>query len=231
MPLSLHHAIEPVGEIGIWDIEEPEDWFLGRLGLRAPEAAQFRNLKGRRRLEWLAARQLVHQMSGRGERALFQKDEHGKPYLEDSPFQISISHSHDKAAAIAAPDIVGIDIQHWVPKIERLAKRFLNPSELEQLATDPGERLFQLHVLWGAKESLYKAYGRRQLDFCQHMAVGPVDCKSREGKVRGQVSKEAYQQQFSIAYRSIGSYILVYAIAGPDVSQAYPPADKRQHDI
>jgi phosphopantetheinyl transferase len=213
MPLSLHHAIEPVGEIGIWDIEEPEDWFLGRLDLRAPEAAQFKNLKGRRRLEWLAARQLVHQMSGRDKRALFQKDEHGKPYLEDSPFQISISHSHDKAAAIAAPYVVGIDIQYWVPKIERLAKRFLNASELEHLAADPEGRLFQLHVLWGAKESLYKAYGRRQLDFCQHMMVSPVDYEVREGRVRGQVTKAEYQQQFAIVYRTVGPYILVYAVA------------------
>ena len=213
MPLSLHHAIEPVGEIGIWDIEEPEDWFLRRLDLKAPEAAQFHKLKGRRRLEWLAARQLVHQMSGRAERALFQKDEYGKPYLEDSPFQISISHSHDKAAAIAAPEIVGIDIQYWVPKIERLAKRFLNASELAQLANNPAERLFQLHVLWGAKESLYKAYGRRQLDFCQHMAVEAIDCAGWEGKVRGQVSKAAYQQHFTITYRSVGPYILVFAIA------------------
>lgn len=222
MPLSLHHGIEPVGEIGIWDIEEPEDWFLSRLDLKAPEAAQFHKLKGRRRLEWLAARQLVHQMSGRGERALFQKDEHGKPYLVDSPFQISISHSHDKAAAIAAPDVVGIDIQYWVPKIERLAKRFLNTTELAHLATDPEERLFQLHVLWGAKESLYKAYGRRQLDFCQHMVVGPVNGEGREGKVRGRVSKAAYQQQFSITYQSVGSYILVYAVAEPRTSHSKP---------
>lgn len=222
MPLSLHHAIEPVGEIGVWDIEEPEDWFLSRLDLKAPEAAQLHKLKGRRRLEWLAARQLVHQMSGRRERVLFQKDEHGKPHLEDSPFQISISHSHDKAAAIAAPEVVGIDIQHWVPKIERLAKRFLNASELDHLATDPEERLFQLHVLWGAKESLYKAYGRRQLDFCQHMVIGPIDGEGREGKVRGQVSKAAYQRQFSITYQSVGSYILVYAIAEPRTSHSKP---------
>lgn len=29
MFLSLYYVIELVGEIGIWDIEEFEDWFFG----------------------------------------------------------------------------------------------------------------------------------------------------------------------------------------------------------
>ncbi|MEQ8706083.1 MAG: 4'-phosphopantetheinyl transferase superfamily protein [Phaeodactylibacter sp.] len=214
MPLSIHHSIKPVGEIGIWDIEEQEDWFLSQLHLKVDEAEQLQRLKGRRRLEWLAARQLIHQMSGRIDRALFRKDEHGKPYLEGSPYQISISHSHEKAAAIAAPDIVGIDIQHWVPKIERLAKRFLNKAELDQLHAAAPERLFQLHVLWGAKESLYKAYGRRQLDFCQHMKVGPINASLKRGTIYGQVHKAEYRQDFCIHYQQLNQYILVYAVAG-----------------
>ncbi len=216
MPLSLHDSITPAGEIGVWDIEEPEDWFLERLGLSADESAQFSALKGRRRLEWLAARQLIHRMSGREKRARFKKDEHGKPYLENSAFQISISHSHQKAAAIAAPQYVGVDIQHWVPKMERLAKRFLSPAELGHLSADPEERLFQLHVLWGAKESLYKAYGRRQLDFCRHMAISPVEPGRKTGEVQGALCKGAYQQQFRVAYRAVETYVLVYAIAAPD---------------
>ena len=213
MPLSTHYSIKSGGEIGIWDINEPEDWFLNRLYLKQEEANQFQALKGRRRLEWLAARQLVHQMSGRTDRAPFKKDEYGKPYLEGSAFQISISHSHHKAAAIAAPDVVGIDIQHWVPKIERLAKRFLSVEELEQLDTEPDDRLFQLHVLWGAKESLYKAYGRRELDFCQHIKVSAITTERSTGQAQGWVNKGAYRQGFYINYRQLDKYILVYAVA------------------
>ena len=214
MPINLHHPIDSGGEIGVWDIEEPEEWFLSQLDLKADEKAQFQPLKGRRRVEWLAARQLIHIMSGRESRAPFKKDEFGKPYLEGSPYQISISHSHQKAAAIAAPEVVGIDIQHWVPKIERLAKRFLGESELSYLAEDQATRLFQLHVLWGAKESLYKAYGRRKLDFCQHMVIRSFDTNSTTGVTTGYICKEGFSQQFQLTFHREGAYILVYAKAG-----------------
>ncbi|MBV6653241.1 MAG: hypothetical protein KI786_05775, partial [Mameliella sp.] len=75
MPINLHHPIDSGGEIGVWDIEEPEEWFLSQLDLKADEKAQFQPLKGRRRVEWLAARQLIHIMSGRESRAPFKKDE------------------------------------------------------------------------------------------------------------------------------------------------------------
>lgn len=214
MPLSIHYSIAKNGEVGVWDIEEPEDWFLERLNLKEDEAVQFQRLKGRRRLEWLAARQLVHQMSGRAKRALFKKDEFGKPYLKGSAYHISISHSHHKAAAIAAPGVVGIDIQVWVPKIERLAKRFLSAEELNQLDALSNKRLFQLHVLWGAKESLYKAYGRRALDFCQHIRIEGIPTESATGKTLGRVIKGGYEQWFDIHFQQLEGYILVFALAG-----------------
>lgn len=215
MPLSLHQMVAPAGEIGIWDIEEPEKWFLGRLLLSPEEQKQFHKLKGRRRTEWLAARQLVHEMSGRFKRAAFTKDEFGKPSIRESDFHISISHSQQKAAAIASPHAVGIDIQHWVPRIERLAPRFLSPEELESLAEGPEERLFQIHVLWSGKEALYKAYGKKALDFCRHLSIKPLPPGVRFGQVHGQISKGAHLQDFRVVFWEQGAYVVAYAIAAP----------------
>ncbi len=213
MPLSLHQTVAPAGEIGIWDIEEPEEWFLGRLLLSPEEQQQFHKLKGRRRTEWLAARQLVHEMSGRLERAAFVKDAFGKPFLRESNYHISISHSQYKAAAIAAPRAVGIDIQHWVPRIERLASRFLSREELSNLAPGPEERLFQIHVLWSGKEALYKAYGKKALDFCQHLSIQPLPAGARFGQVRGQILKGAQVRDFQLVFWEQGAYVVAYAIA------------------
>lgn len=214
MPLFLHQPIEPAGEIGIWEITEVEDHFLKLLKLTALEAEQLSIIKGRRRLEWLAARQLVHHMSGRKERGAFYKDAYGKPHLENSNFQISISHSHEMAAAIAAPFPVGIDIQYLVPSIKRIAHKFISPNEATTIESET--ELPHMHVYWGAKEALYKAYGRKELDFCQHIMVEPFAFDLVEGRCRGKVAKNGFLASYEINYRQIDQYILVYATEIPN---------------
>jgi 4'-phosphopantetheinyl transferase len=211
MPLFLHQHIEPEGEIGIWEITEDETWFLDRVHLWPSERAQMEAIKGRRRLEWLAVRHLVHHMSGREVRSAFLKDEFGKPHLEHSVYQISISHSDNMAAAIAAPFAVGIDIQHVVPKIERIAHKYMRPEEMDSLRTET--RLEHLHVYWGAKEALYKAYGRRELDYAKHILIEPFAYNPAQGDCRGSIRKNSYEGGFKLHYRKIGPYIFVYAIA------------------
>ncbi len=208
--LLLHEYIEPEGELGIWQIEEPEEWFLERLALASAEGEQLAAIRGKgRRQEWLAVRHLVHHMSGRAQRGAFIKDEFGKPHLEGSDWQISISHSHELAAAIAAPQPVGIDIQFLVPKIELLVHRFMRKEESESL--HPEFRLEQIHVFWGAKEAIYKAYGRRQLDFCTHILVEPFTFNRSGGYCYGEVVRPDFHAAYTVHYQPYDDYILVYA--------------------
>ncbi len=211
MPLFLHRYLRPFGEVGIWEITEGENYFQQRLVLTEEEEAQLAVIKGRRRTEWLAARQLLHLMSGRDRRASFYKDENGKPHLHNANYQISISHSHSMAAAITAPVAVGIDIQFLVPKIERIAHKFL--SEQERIHISSELRIEQLHVYWGAKEALYKAYGRKQLDLCRHILIEPFNLDYEAGYCEGRILKDDFLATFNIHYEKIGRYILVYAIA------------------
>ncbi len=210
MPIILHQALSPEGEIGIWKIEEPEEWFLEKLELAPAEARQLSGIKGRRRTEWLAVRQLVHDMSGREQRGAFIKDDHGKPHLKGAAWFMSISHSHELAAAIAAPRPVGIDIQFLVGKIERLANRYMRPEEMASL--DAIRRIEHLHIYWGAKEALYKAYGRRQIDFCQNLLVEPFDFDFGQGYTRAEIVKEDYHEYYDVFYQQHGEYILVYVM-------------------
>ncbi len=214
MPIILHEFLSLEGEYGIWEISESEVWFRERLLLAQEERAQLDRIKGgRRRVEWLAARQLVHHMSGRAHRGAFIKDDHGKPHLEGSDWQIAISHSHELAAAIAAPVHCGIDIQFMVAKIDRLTRRFLRPDEQASLL--PETRLPHLHVYWGAKESLYKAYGRRQLDFIQHIHIEPFAFDPRGGTFFGTIQKDGASLPYQLWYRILDNYILVYALEVP----------------
>lgn len=212
MPLSLQQKFpNKPGEFAIWNIEESEEFFRIQMELAPIEEEQVNRIKGEgRRLEWLASRYLIHLMSGRKKRGIILKDEFGKPHLEDSDFHIAISHSNGKAAAIAAPYLVGIDLQKLVGKIERIAHKYMREKEMESLKS--ATRLEHLHIYWGAKEALYKAYGRKELDFRQHLFVTPFDYDLSIGKATGKVKKGSFDVSFDLFYQLIDDFMLVYAL-------------------
>ena len=210
MAQILQEKIFPAGEMGLWEIEEPEAFFLEQLRLDANEAEQLAGIRGKKRLEWLAVRQLVHVMTGLDRRMPFLKDAWGKPHLTGSGREVSISHSGHLAAAILAPVPTGIDIQFPVARITRIAPRFLRPEELDSVS--PQDEVMHLHVFWGAKESLYKAYGRRGLDFCKHMYITPFAYQPEGGRCHGQVRTDTLVAHYDIHYREEAGAMLVYAL-------------------
>lgn len=211
MPGILHRQLTPYGELGLWRISEPEAWFLNQLFLYPAELRQLEQMKGRRRLEWLAARQLVHDMSGRDQRGAFIKDQYGKPHLEGSAWHISISHSADLSAAVVAPMPCGVDIQFIVPKITRLAPKFMRPEETESLRSET--LVEHLHVYWGAKEALYKAYGRREIDFRAHLRVQPFTFREMGGYTSAFVNKGDISQRYRLHYELRDGFVLTYVLA------------------
>jgi 4'-phosphopantetheinyl transferase EntD len=215
MPLLTHKSAIPCGEWGLWAITESEYWLRDQLLLYPAELRQLSDLKGAgRRREWLAARYLVHLMSGRTVRGAFLKDEYGKPHLEGSDWQISISHTQGLAAALAAPRLCGIDVQRLVPKITRLAPKFMNEAEAAVVVPDPRDWLIYLHLLWGAKEALYKAHGRRKLDFRANLHVRAPDFSATGGEATGVIRENGKENHFTIRYQLWEEdVLLVYAVA------------------
>ena len=107
---------------------------------------------------------------------------------ENSLYEISISHSRELTSVMASPRLVGVDIQKLVGKIDRIASKFMTGVEMECL--DEKYRLEHLHVFWGAKEALYKAYGRKQLDFRQHIFVWVPFPESRNRRRPPEINSE-----------------------------------------
>ncbi len=210
MPLVFHNTYTNSVEIGLWKIEESELWFIEQMDLFPDEEEMIAKIEGHRKLEWLAGRWLLHWMSGRKIRGACLKDEFGKPYLENSKLQISISHSRKLVAVMAGPKAVGIDIQLIVPKITRLAHKFLREKEAASITEK--HQLAMMHVYWGAKESLYKGYGRKKLEFKDHIKIDPFTFDSNGGDLIGVVSKEEYQQAYWLKYQMIDNYVLVYGM-------------------
>lgn len=213
MPILLEKTVFNEAKLGVWSIEESEAYFFNALRMTEDEHDFVDKMKGRRKLEWLSSRHLIHVMSSRSKRAEILKDEHGKPYIHDSDHFISFSHSHGMSAAIASLDVVGIDIQNIVPKITRIAPKFMNEDEWKRMEGLGEEKYMDvMHIIWGAKESLFKAYGKKSVDFKRHMNVVINEWNFNQISFLGQFLKKDYEVSFKLEAHKIDNYILVYAI-------------------
>lgn len=212
LQVSLFADMASGGSLGVWRIDETEAELRRQLVLSAAEASQLTTIKGQgRRREFLAARQLLHQLSGRAERGSLVKDTHGKPSLAGSAFQVSISHTHQYSAAVGHVQPCGVDIQLFVTKINRIAPRFMSPRETVFL-TDANRLIFQ-HLVWSAKEAIYKCYGRREIDFRQHLLIDLAGIPLEAGTTRGYLRKDGISRRFRLDYRIFaGKYMLVAAV-------------------
>lgn len=202
-------------QVGIWRIEETPDYFLNRMNITEGSLAKIAKMNERRKTEWLAARHLLQQMMGN--HVFCYSDEFGKPVFQDGNRQLSISHSRGLATVVVSDKAIGVDIQEIAPKIKRIAHKFMREEETESL--NEASHLQHLHIYWGAKEALYKAYGKRGLDFRRHILVDPFDYLPTEvagqakGKTTGKVIKEDYNTTFDIYFEEIENHFLVFAEA------------------
>jgi len=211
MPLLDKYIIpNHEGIIGIWEYADEMPYFESQMELYPAEIEELSTLKARKRQEWLSSRYLLHLMSDRNIRGACLKDKYGKPYLVDSSYFISMSHSHNRTVVLASPHVVGVDIQFMVPKIERIAKRFLSEDELSQIKVE--NQLEMLHIYWGAKESVFKAFGRKELDFRKHIMISPFEFHSGLMRFTGTLIKEDYHKTFDIYAKKMQEFMLVYAI-------------------
>lgn len=184
-------------------MEEDEAFFRENLTLSAAEWQEWGGLKGPRRREWLAVRWLLHHISGHALRLPLAKDAFSKPFFP-APARLacSLSHSQGLIGALLAEaegGLVGCDLQVLVEKMPRLAPKFLNLREIAFVQDQTSAAQFDLlHLMWTAKESLYKAYGMKALDFRAHLQVEAFQWDGRAGTTRGTITKNDYQQHFSL---------------------------------
>ena len=196
---------------GIWHVTESDAYFEEHMQLFPLEVKEISLLKNRKKSEWLASRYLLHTLSKRKLRGACLKDQFGKPYLEGSSWYISMSHSADYVAVAASPSPVGVDIQLRLPKIYRIAPRFLNENELKMCE---GEKAIDyMHILWGAKECVYKAYGRKEVDFRKHIRIDFFNHEAGQAVFTGSFRKDEQSMKFIFHSKTIENFIFVYGIS------------------
>lgn len=155
-----------------------------------------------RRHEWLAGRilaaELLATLTDPADVELqIATDEFGRPCLLTAAGErtgaASLTHGGECVAALVALGSgrrAGLDLEPERPKTLALAPRFLNPAELAAVGNDPARAA----LTWSLKETLYKLYGRRQLDFRRHLYLAldewpvPGGALPATGRVTGRIT-------------------------------------------
>lgn len=168
MPIFFQQQINEFTRLGVWKIEETEEFFQSNV-------PQHRAVTHpHKRLQHLAGRYLLQYLFPGFPYEMVQIADTKKPFLPNEAYHFSISHCGDYAAAIVSTrQRVGVDVELPAGKVDTIKEKFLSPAELEQFKFYNG--LNWLTVFWSAKEAVFKWYGNGKVDFRQHIQLGPLD--------------------------------------------------------
>ena len=202
MPLILHR-VNKADQIGLWQIAAGEF-----SGAPSPVSSALKDLQQLRENQKLACLQMVSLFTVPGQEIYY--DSHGKPHLLKDSRQLSFTHSGNYAAIMVSERYAGIDFELIRPKVLNIIHKFLNDDELRSLS--PGREIEHAHVYWGAKESLYKVYGKQQLLFKEHLLIDPFHFEKPNGYFSARIDVSDLKKEFSMYYEIISGYMLVYIL-------------------
>jgi len=213
MPVIYNKDIDDQTILSVWKIEESEEELFSGLQLKQHELDFLASLKGTKRiLQWLSTRLLLRRMLNTADYIDCRMDEHGKPYLVNSDYSISLSHSYDYSSVMIGKNrSVGVDIEQVKTKIHRIQQKFLSPPELA--LPNVKDNTQGLYVCWCVKEAVYKWYGKKGLEFRKHIHIQPFELKD-EGSMTVLVDLPEGTRSLTVYYfNTIEGYMLGYVAA------------------
>jgi 4'-phosphopantetheinyl transferase len=198
MPIIFEKQITPAKKLAVWQITEPLDFFLEKLGLH-PDG----NLSIKRQLENAVCAVLLNELAGPDIHLQLSRDEFGKPFVRDSDYGISFSHSRDMVACVADAEgrSAGIDIELIRESILGLSKKFIKRED-----SSPFTGFLHCHMIWGAKEVLYKVYAKKELDFICHLTV------KFDKNFTGTINKNGISRTYPLDFIMLNNFILIWNI-------------------
>lgn len=171
MPVFFQQQINDSTRLGVWKIEETEEFFKGNV-------PQHRDVTHpHKRLQHLAGRFLLQYLNPDFPYEQIQLADTRKPFLANEKYHFSISHCGDYAAAIVSSHYrVGIDVEIPAQKVLAIREKFLSVPEQNLLLSHEGSALIQqATLLWSCKEAVFKWYGEGGVDFSGDIRLGSPD--------------------------------------------------------
>jgi phosphopantetheinyl transferase len=211
MPLERLILPSPGVKIGFWKISESLEELVQIYNPTIDEKKIIQSMHEHKQKHHLASRILAN--SFYPDLAIV-KDKFGKPHFSNSNTHLSWSHSGNYAAFISNENQpTGIDIETLGPKILRIEDKFCNKNDKAIIhKTHHAESLL---IIWGAKESLYKWYGLKEIDFKLHMSIEAFDLH-KEGRFFGNIHLPHLKKKFILEYMVFDAHISVWIVAEYD---------------
>ncbi len=205
MPLFYQQDINLTTKLGVWKIEETEDFFLHSVPLQRSITHPHK------RLQHLAGRYLLAFLFPDFPHAEIEIADTRKPFLPDEQFHFSISHCGDYAAAIvSSTERVGIDIEMITPRIDNIKHKFLHVDELKSVNDyAAGQQPKLLTLLWSAKEAMFKWWGRGDVDFSEVLRIHDFSTE-QSGSMNGSFDKDGISFPLQLHYRLSETTSLVW---------------------
>ena len=209
MPLILHENID-YGEIGLWKVSEEIETLLSLAKLTADDTLTYSGISAiHRKKEWLATRALLNELIR--EQHLIKYHIDGRPYLDNSQINISISHSTGYIAIILhSTSIPGIDIELTTRKVGKVGSRFLSSDELAVCNEQAELSNHRMLVHWCAKEAIYKMVPVSNIEFATDIRIEMSDSAEDSGSFLGIFNDKSGSIPITLYYKILDEVLIVW---------------------
>ena len=210
MALYLKKELENEATIGVWQITETEEELKALSATPADEMEEISFIGSESmRKQRLAVRALLNALFD--EKVYLSHHDNGKPYLENNPVNISITHTEKYVAVILHEEQdCGIDIESLDRDFSAVEKKALSEDEIEDLEDE--KRNEQLAIYWCAKEAIFKLLSRYNVDFAEQIEVERFRPRG-EGELEATfIDKNEDEEEFDLEYMTFDRHVLVWVV-------------------
>ncbi len=209
MGLYLKKKLDNEAEIGVWQITETEDELKELSATPTDEMEEISFIRSESlRKQRLAVRALLNTMFD--DKVYLSHHDNGKPYLENNPVNISITHTEKYVAVILhEEENVGIDIESLDRDFSAVEKKALSEDEIDDLEDD--RRNEQLAIYWCAKEAVFKLLSRYNVDFAEQIEIERFRPRG-EGELEATFTSKNDEEEFDLQYITFDRHVLVWVV-------------------
>ncbi len=210
MGLYLKKKLDNDATIGVWQITETEEELTRLSATPTDEMEEISFIKSESlRKQRLAVRALLNALFE--EKVYLSHHDNGKPYLENNPVNISITHTEKYVAVILhEDDDCGIDIESLDRDFSAVEKKALSEDEIEDLEEE--KRNEQLAIYWCAKEAIFKLLSRYNVDFAEQIEIERFRPRG-EGELEATfIDKNEDEQDFNLEYMTFDRHVMVWVV-------------------
>ena len=209
MGLYLKKELDNEAVIGVWQITETEEELKELSSTPSDEMEEISFIRSESlRKQRLAVRALLNTMFD--DKVYLSHHDNGKPYIENNPINISITHTAKYVAVILhEEENVGIDIESLDRDFSAVEKKALSEDEIDDLEDE--KRNEQLAIYWCAKEAVFKLLSRYNVDFAEQIEIERFRPRG-EGELEATFTSKNDEEEFDLEYITFDRHVLVWVV-------------------